>query len=140
MIETYRGVVYPIHMDHMGHMNVQHYVARFDEATWHLCSRLGLTSDYFRESGNGMAAVRQTIEYVREAHAGNLLVIQSSVEKVDQKALHLHHEMNNAETGEVLANASMIGVHFNRESRRACALPNSVGELGKELFDASEIE
>jgi acyl-CoA thioester hydrolase len=31
---TYRGVVYPWHCDHMGHMNVMWYVGRFDEATW----------------------------------------------------------------------------------------------------------
>ena len=31
--ETFRGVVYPWHLDHMGHMNVQFYTARFDEAT-----------------------------------------------------------------------------------------------------------
>ena len=35
-IETYRGVVYPWQMDHMGHMNVRFYSARFDEATWRL--------------------------------------------------------------------------------------------------------
>ena len=45
MIETYRGVVYPIHLDHMGHMNVQWYTSKFDEATWHLCSALGMSPD-----------------------------------------------------------------------------------------------
>ena len=43
MIETYRGVVRPHHLDHMGHMNVQWYTAKFDEATWHFFSLLGLS-------------------------------------------------------------------------------------------------
>jgi acyl-CoA thioesterase FadM len=34
LIDTYRGVVYPWHCDHMGHMNVMWYVGKFDEATW----------------------------------------------------------------------------------------------------------
>ena len=29
---TYRGAVYPYECDHMGHMNVSHYVRKFDEA------------------------------------------------------------------------------------------------------------
>jgi hypothetical protein len=28
--ESFRGVVYPWHCDHLGHMNVQHYVGMFD--------------------------------------------------------------------------------------------------------------
>jgi len=31
---TYRGTVYPWHLDQVGHMNVQHYVGMFDQATW----------------------------------------------------------------------------------------------------------
>ena len=30
---TYRGTVYPLHCDHMGHMNVMWYVGKFDEAS-----------------------------------------------------------------------------------------------------------
>ena len=29
---TYRGTIYPWHCDHMGHMNIMHYVGKFDEA------------------------------------------------------------------------------------------------------------
>jgi acyl-CoA thioester hydrolase len=35
---TYRGTVYPWQCDHMGHMNVMWYVAKFDEASWQLLS------------------------------------------------------------------------------------------------------
>ena len=38
-LETYRGVVYPWHIDQIGQMNVQFYTARFDEATWHTATR-----------------------------------------------------------------------------------------------------
>ena len=44
MIETYRGVVYPWHCDHMGHMNVMWYVGKFDEATWNLFAQVGVTA------------------------------------------------------------------------------------------------
>lgn len=136
MIETYRGVVYPIHIDHMGHMNVQWYTARFDEATWHLFSRIGLTNRYLRESGNGMAAVHQTIDYRQEALAGDLLVVESAVEKIQEKAIHFRHRMHNAETGDELAVAQLIGVHFNRQTRRSCAFPSHVVSAGQSLAES----
>src|SRR6201992_4505538 len=67
---TYRGTVYPWHCDHMGHMNVMWYVGKFDEATWQLFSAIGITPDYLRTSGRGMAAVDQRISYRREGGAG----------------------------------------------------------------------
>jgi len=135
MIETYRGVVYPIHLDHMGHMNVQWYVAHFDEATWHLFSRLGITSKYIRETGKGMVAVHQTIDYEHEALSGDLLVIESAVKKIKEKSIHFRHCMRNAETGEVLAVTHLVGVHFDRELRRSCPLPAGVAEAGQEFVD-----
>lgn len=42
-IPTYRGFAYPWQVDHVGHMNVQFYTARFDEASWQFLAALGLT-------------------------------------------------------------------------------------------------
>jgi len=88
MIETYRGVVYPNQMDHMDHMNVQWYTAKFDEATWHLFSAVGITSAYIRQHRRGMAALEQTTKYQSEVSAGELLVIRSRVLEVGDKTLH----------------------------------------------------
>jgi acyl-CoA thioester hydrolase len=44
--------------------------------------------------------------------------------------------MRNAETGEVLAVTHLVGVHFDRESRRSCPLPAGVAEAGQEFVDA----
>ena len=57
MIETYRGVVYPNQIDHMDHMNVQWYTSKFDEATWHLVSAVGITNKYMHDNKRGMAAL-----------------------------------------------------------------------------------
>jgi acyl-CoA thioester hydrolase len=48
MMETYRGVVYPWHCDHMGHMSVMWCVGKFDEATFQLFAMLGLTPAWLR--------------------------------------------------------------------------------------------
>ncbi len=43
MVLTYRRAVYPRRLDHMGHMNIQFYIATFDAAVWHLFDRIGVT-------------------------------------------------------------------------------------------------
>ena len=48
---TFRGVVYPWHCDHMGHMNLTWYAGKFDEATWNLLSLIGLTATYRYRKG-----------------------------------------------------------------------------------------
>ena len=62
---TYRGAVYPSECDHMGHMNVAFYVAKFDQATWQLFAAIGLTRARFDADGSGMAGLEQHIEYKR---------------------------------------------------------------------------
>src|SRR5215469_1389399 len=69
---TVRGVVYPWHLDHMGHMDVRHYIAAFDQASWVLLALLGLDAAYFKRHRRGMAALEQSIQYKSELQAGDV--------------------------------------------------------------------
>lgn len=126
MIETYKGVVRPSQLDHMGHMNVQYYTAKFDEATWHLFSSVGLTNAYFTENKRGMAAVLQTTNYKAEALAGDLLVCTSKLLEISNKSLRFIHHMHNPETGTLLATCELVGAHLDRTARKACPFPDSI--------------
>ena len=125
-ITTYRGTVYPRHLDHMGHMNVQYYVEKFDEGVWHLFASLGLTPGYMRERKRGMAAVEMNIKYKRELYAGDLIVVRSGVLAVTERSLRMLHEMTNGETGEVAAVQEAVAVHLDREARRAIPFPEEI--------------
>jgi len=135
-ILTYRGAVYPWHCDHMGHMNVMWYVGKFDEATWHLFAQVGLTPGLLRESGRGMVAVEQTIQYKRELVAGDLVTIRSSVLEVKEKSIRFLHEMRKEGADEIAATTTLVGVHLDTATRRACALPALVGARVQELSAA----
>lgn len=126
MLETYRGVVYPKHIDHMGHMNVQYYTARFDEATWHLFAHIGITTSYIEKSGCGMAAVRQETDYRAEARAGDLLVIRSLIREIRDKTIVFRHRMHRSETDALLAESQLVGVHFDRHARCARVFPEGL--------------
>jgi acyl-CoA thioester hydrolase len=125
---THRGTVYPWQCDHMGHMNVMWYVAKFDEASWQLLSFLALTRARFARDGAGMAAVEQRIEYKRELRAGDVVTIRSTMLEVKDKAICIRHEMTNDETGDLAAVTEIVAVHIDMTARRALSLPSDVRE------------
>jgi acyl-CoA thioester hydrolase len=133
LVETYRGVVYPWHCDHMGHMNVMWYTGKFDEATWGFFHLVGITPSYLRDHDRGMVAVEQVIEYRRELLAGDVVFVHSAMVEVRDKALRFRHEMVNAETGEIAATSQLTGVHLDTTIRRACPLPAEVAERARAL-------
>lgn len=131
---TYRGTVYPWQCDHMGHMNVMWYVAKFDEATWHLFALLGLTPSLLRQQNRGMAAVQQQIAYKRELRAGDIITVTSGVLEMKEKVIRFFHEMRNDENGEVSAVTVLTGVHMDVEVRKSCRFSEEVTARGQGMI------
>lgn len=138
MIETYRGIVYPTQLDHMGHMNVQWYIAKFDEATWHFVSALGLTQNYVRDSGMGMAALQQNVTYKAEVMVGSLLVIKSKLLEINNRTLKFMHIMYDAESGAEAARCELTGAHLDRTKRKAVPFPEEIAARAREMLAAEE--
>jgi acyl-CoA thioester hydrolase len=134
---TYRGAVYPWHCDQVGHMNVMWYVGKFDEATWNLFLRAGITPAYLRSNHRGMAAVDQHIEYRRELRAGDLLTIRSEVLEIEGRKIRFRHEMTNEETGDVAAVTTLLGVHMDTQARKSCPFPPEIVVRARTLCRAS---
>ncbi|MBW2493986.1 MAG: acyl-CoA thioesterase [Deltaproteobacteria bacterium] len=125
-IETFRGVVYPWHCDHQGHMNTMHYVGMFDQAFWHHMSALGFTRDYMDRNRCGFVDVRDTIEYRAEQGVGSLIVIESGLLKIGNTSMTAIHRMGNIETGELAATSEKISVYFDLEARSKTPFPSDL--------------
>ena len=129
-----RGVVYPWQCDHMGHMNVMWYTGKFDEATWHLLSQIGITPSYMRENNRGMVTVHQETTYKRELVAGDLITIRPGVLEIREKVIRFYHQMLNAESHEVAAETTLTGVHLDGGTRKSCLFPNDILERRRRLI------
>ena len=129
---TYKGVVYPWHCDHMGHMNVMWYAGKFDEATWNLLSLFGLTTHYFKQETEGMVAGEQQTFYKQELLAGMSVYIKSGLIEVKDKAIKFFHEMYIAETNEVASITFLTGIHIDSKLRKACSIPEKIKEMASE--------
>ena len=138
-METYRGVVYPWHCDHVGHMNVMHYVGKFDEATWFFFNRIGLTRTFLATARRGMAAVEQRIAYQREVRAGDALAVDTTLVEARDKVLKFVHRMSVPDTGETAAVMLQTTVHLDTELRRATALPPDIVARARALVAPVEL-
>jgi len=125
-IETFRGVVYPWHCDHQGHMTAMHYVGMFDPAFWHHVSALGFSRAYMAEHHTGFVDVRDTLEYKVELRVGSLVVIESGLLKIGNTSMTALHRMHNVETGELAATSEKISVYFNLETRSKTPFPDDL--------------
>ena len=123
---TYRGAVYPQQCDHMGHMNVAFYVAKFDEATWQLFAAVGLTRPRFDADRSGMAGLEQHIQYVRELRPGDVVTVTSRVLEIRDKVIRFEHEMRNDVTGEIAATMLVVAAHLDTAVRKARSFPDDV--------------
>jgi acyl-CoA thioester hydrolase len=130
---TYRGIVYPWHCDHMGHMNVMWYSGKFDESCWQFLAILGLHQSRLTQDGTGMAAVEQHIQYKRELLAGDALTIQSALLEVKDRSIHMLHKMVHDVSGEVAATMVVVAVYIDATLRKAIRLPQDVRQRALEL-------
>ncbi len=126
VFETARGTVYPWQTDHVGHMNVQFYIARFDEASWQLLANFGLTGAYLRDNRKGMGALEQHTYYRRELLPGALIRIASELEEIKPKVVRFTHRMYDVETGEEVASTTIIAAHMDTQARQAVPFPEDV--------------
>ena len=132
-IETYRGLVYPWSIDHVGHMNVQFYTAKFDEASWQFLGRLGLSPQFLKESGRATVAAEQRTQYKREVLAGSLLHVATELLAIGTKSMRFIHRMYDSMTGSEVASTELVGVYFDTALRLPVEWPDVVRERATAL-------
>ena len=132
-IETHRGVVYPWLIDHVGHMNVQFYTARFDGATWQFLAQLGLTPSFLTRNHRSAVAVEQRTQYKRELVAGSLIHVTTELVSLGRLSIRFLHRMYDSETGEEVASSELVGVYFDVDARSSAPLPPSVHHLARDF-------
>jgi acyl-CoA thioester hydrolase len=123
---THRSTIQQWECDHMGHMNVRHYMAKFDDAAWTFLSMLGITNRYFEKNNAGVAAVDHHVTYKRELMPGDSVVIHTRLALLEGKKFKMVHEMSNGITGDEVATCELFGVHMDRNVRRAADFPDEI--------------
>ena len=118
--ETCRGVVFPWHCDHYGHMNTSWYAHFFDDADYHLWTMTGLAQSIDRVVG------QTKTDYLHELKDGELLVVKNAWIHVGNKSLRHRGHLSNADTGILCARQETTLVCFDPEKRVSAPMPDVV--------------
>ena len=132
-VETYRGIVSAWECDHFGHMNVQFYMARIAAATASLLGAIALPRERMRAKNLGFAAVRQEIDYRREALAGVALFMLSAMVSAAGRKLILRHALFDAATGELATAVRGVGLLIDLKARKSVSVPADVATAAERL-------
>ena len=126
---TYRGVAFPWHCDHFGHMNVRWYGHFFDDAAFQIWTVLGHGFKKMEADGIHTVIAKSTIEYMREVRAGDLFTIETGFLKCGTKSCTHLQRMVNADTGVLHAVQETVEVFFDSETRSSAEIPAAVRPL-----------
>jgi acyl-CoA thioester hydrolase len=99
--------------DAVGHLNVRHYVALFDDASFQLLGRIAGTND----TTTGWADVRMEIDYSREVPMGKLVSVFSRVDAIGNSSVTYVHEMRGSLDQELHAKMRVVSVRFDLVKR-----------------------
>lgn len=129
---TLLSVAHPWQCDSMGHMNVRHYAALFDDASFQL---LGFIAG---STGQGWADVRCEIDYRSETPAGTLLTIESNLLRLGKSSLTYRHRMSDTSSGELKAEAVVTTVRFDLQARKSMPLSDDERARAETLMETGK--
>ncbi|HKJ00031.1 MAG TPA: thioesterase family protein [bacterium] len=124
--ETYRATVKPEQCDHLGHMNVQYYIAALNDGTIELVRRLGLPLAEIARRRIALAVVRMETDFLRELKEGDEILVESAVEQVGNKSLTLLHRIRHAASGSDAMRSVCRSAMMDLTSRKSTVLPEDV--------------
>ncbi len=137
MITCYKGTAQPWFCDVMGHMNIRHYMAMFDESSYQLLYQVfGWTGNPENSSGQGWSDVKHVIEYQAELRAGDLVEVRGCITKVGNKSIGIRYEMLNSVKNEIAATLDCVCVLIDLEARKGVALSEQQRELASQHIES----
>ncbi|HYM02872.1 MAG TPA: acyl-ACP thioesterase [Stellaceae bacterium] len=126
MIECGLGSVQSWECDVMGHLNVQHYVARASESLPAMLIPLGFGPRACRALGAELALTEHHIRFLRELRPGTPFIITGGVLAARSDGLTFYQEMHNTLGGTVAATFITETRLVDAETRAPMPLPADV--------------
>ncbi|WP_027136404.1 3-hydroxyacyl-CoA dehydrogenase NAD-binding domain-containing protein [Geminicoccus roseus] len=124
-LQLYRGGVNPSWVDYNGHMSEGSYLWAFGDASDALFRYVGIDEAY-RAAGHSFYTVESHINYLREVGSGDRLRYTTQLLDLDEKRLHLFHEMFHDGTGELVATTEQMLMHVDSRAQRSAPIQPEV--------------
>ncbi len=124
-LRLYSGTVLPQWVDYNGHMSESFYLFAFGDATDALFRYVGVDETY-RAAGNSFYTVESHLNYVAEVASGEPLQFTTQLLGLDDKRLHLFHEMYHGRTCKLLCTTEQMLLHVDAKAQKAAPITPDV--------------
>jgi len=119
--------VYPYECDAYGHMNQAAYLLLFERARWDALAR-GPGQDVFRRHGVWPAVRRATVDYQAPAFPGDVLRVDSEVQKVGGSSLEMRQRATRIRDDALIAELQILFVMID-EAGNSTPMPPEVAAV-----------
>jgi acyl-CoA thioester hydrolase len=124
--QAHRGEVLPQWADDNKHMNLAYYLVMFDAASDAMFEVLNIGISYRHNADRTAFAAETHLVYEREMNVGDWANIVTTVIDVDDKRLHLAHEMYRDGEAERTCLQEILFINVNLTTRRAAVWGDAV--------------
>jgi acyl-CoA thioester hydrolase len=124
--------------DMNGHVNVQHYVALYDQAGWPMLEWLGIDSSYFQNQRQGIFDHEHHIWFLAEMHIGDQVSAHARLLACSDKRFHGVVFLVNITQSRLACVVEFVSTGADLESRRTAALPYPVKNRIDEIIVAHD--
>ena len=132
-----KAVAHPWLCDVIGHLTTRHYVAMFDDASYHfLFNVFGWSGATDKNGEIGWVDVRHLVEYLAEVSAGDVLEVRASMVKIGTKSITARYEMINLGRNELAATLECVYVLFDMNKREGLALTDGLRQAAAKHLGA----
>ena len=125
-IETFRRIVAPAHCDHLGHMNVQYYMAAIGEGMFATMAAIGLGPREIERRRMAFAAVHEEATYKLELVPGDAIRLMSQVAAVGTKSITVRHRLERVEDGAIAYECQVKAALLDLDGRKAIPIPDDL--------------
>ncbi|RZO51886.1 MAG: acyl-CoA thioesterase [Sandaracinaceae bacterium] len=130
--ETHQTVVHPWMCDHYGHMNVRFYAHLFDDASFVLWPKVGVTASVLERTNLHTVVARTETDFRRELVAGAVVRIVGRFDRVGTKSVAYTQELRDLSTDHVHAVQRAVEVFFDPETRESKPVPATIRKILEE--------
>ncbi len=122
----HRAVIPRDYLDAMGHVNIRHYMALYDDASWPFWASIGMDEAYFTTARAGAYDLQHFIRYLAEIRLGETVAIYSRVLGRSDNRIHFIFFMVNETTGRLASTLEALGAHVDLTRRRMAPFPPTI--------------
>lgn len=131
----YRLVIGAEHLDRLGHMNVRHYIAIFDDSAWRFFATFGLDEAYYASGQGGGFSLQQSVRYLAECRVGDVITVRARMLGRSVRRSHFMLFMVNESSGVLAATLETLVSHADLKIRRTSPYPAHIAAQIDAILD-----